>query len=46
MDAYVTGQTIKMLREKKKFTQAKLAEPLSDFRKRLYSRLLQPTRIV
>ena len=29
MNAYVTGQTIKMLREKKKMTQAKLAEMLS-----------------
>ncbi|MCI7334386.1 MAG: helix-turn-helix domain-containing protein [Oscillospiraceae bacterium] len=29
MNAYVTGQTIKMLREKKNMTQAKLAEMLS-----------------
>ena len=29
MDSYVTGQTIKMLREKKKMTQSKLAEKLS-----------------
>mgnify|MGYP003293215170 CR=1 FL=1 len=29
MDTYITGQTIKMLREKKGFTQAELAEKLN-----------------
>ena len=28
MDTYITGQTIKMLREKKGFTQAELAEKI------------------
>ena len=28
MDTYITGQTIKMLREKKGFTQAQLAEKI------------------